>query len=196
MMARIKAERPDMLHPADTAREAACRMALQPLDRRMIEIERRWGSSERLARLASPETAAKFGSAEHKLQEAIREGDPDLVAAKASVLQRGLDALEREAEAAGHSPSTKVWHVIERDRAYVICLDHMDARAAAQEFPDATCVTAEELIRILYETKEGVFARHTKELFPGAVVARVGSPEISGDKQKIDWRRGDELPDF
>jgi hypothetical protein len=68
--------------------------ALAPLDKVAVQMERKWGSAERLASLVSPEMAAKFGSAQDKLNLAIRMNDSEAVPAKVAVMIRGWQALD------------------------------------------------------------------------------------------------------
>jgi hypothetical protein len=79
----------------------AVQKALAPLDRLATSLERKWGGVDRLASLVSPEMAAKFGSAQDKLNLAIRMNDPDEVAKRASVMVRGWQALDKAATEAG-----------------------------------------------------------------------------------------------
>lgn len=75
--------------------------AVEAHDAAWIAAETKWGIDV-LPSLVSPDTAAKFGKACMKRDEAIQGGTEDEAIAKLAVVVRGLAALEAEAEAAGH----------------------------------------------------------------------------------------------
>jgi hypothetical protein len=66
-------------------------------------MESAWGV-DRLPSLVSPDTAARFGVAKAKLDQAIEAEDPQQVVRKAAVLMRGWAAMAEEAIAAGYKP--------------------------------------------------------------------------------------------
>lgn len=75
--------------------------AAWPFDRKAREMDAKWGI-DRLPELVSPETAAKYAMCLGKLNDAIRDKNRPDAEKWAGVLCRGLDALDAEAEAAGH----------------------------------------------------------------------------------------------
>jgi len=145
--------------------------ALKPLDRVAVEIEARWGVG-RLPRLVSPDMAARFGSAKHKLDEAIRANDGEAVAKRAAVMIRGWQALDQAATEAGcEALPLRTVGVRHEGRAYVVAWDRGDVHRAAMLSNDpARVVTVHELLvawEALRARIEGV-----KAAFPGAEVVR------------------------
>src|SRR4051794_26416265 len=66
---RRTARADSLSNPDGTASEWAIASALAPLDKVVVEAEARWGVGQ-LERLVSPATAARFGSARKKLDDA------------------------------------------------------------------------------------------------------------------------------
>lgn len=149
--------------------------ALEPLDRIAVEMEGKWGCG-RLPRLVSPEMAAKFSSARSKLDEAIRDNDVEAVVAKASVLIRGWQALDKAATEAGHKTLPEaVWSSWHQGTVYTICLDRADVNKIAHDAADpAHVVTIDELLLVWEQFQASRVISETKSLFPGATVQRVG----------------------
>lgn len=154
--------------------EAVCE-ALRPLDRIAVEMESRWGVG-RLPRLVTPELAAKFGSARDKLNEAIRANDGDAVAAKAAVLIRGWQALDKAATDAGcEALPLRTVGVKHNGRAYVIAWDRADVHQAAKLSPAPENVVSVHELLIAYETLKAKIDG-VKQAFPGAELIRVSIP--------------------
>lgn len=149
--------------------------ALEPLDRIAVEMEGKWGVG-RLSRLVTPDMAAKFSSAREKLDEAIRANDLDAVVAKASVLIRGWQALDKAATEAGHKTHPEaVWSSRRGGKVYTICLDRADVNKIARDASDpAHVVTIDELLMVWEDFQANRVISETKSLFPGATVQRVG----------------------
>lgn len=152
--------------------------ALAPLDRIAQAMERKWGSAERLASLVSPEMAAKFGSAQDKLNLAVRMNDPEQVAAKASVLIRGWQALDKAATEAGAAKLVpSCIGARHNGQAYVIVTDESDYERACELYGHESCVVSVaellEAYKIIKYRIAGV-----KEAFKGArlIRARVDGP--------------------
>jgi hypothetical protein len=102
-----KADR--MIHAGISQEEIQCDYALGPFDRMAFDMDKKWGV-DMLVELVSPETAQKYGSAMAKLNAAIDAQDPAMVAARAAVCMRGMQAMDAEATAAGKQPaSDDVW---------------------------------------------------------------------------------------
>lgn len=149
--------------------------ALEPLDRIAVQMEGKWGVG-RLPRLVTPDMAAKFASARSKLDEAIRANDLDAVVAKAAVVIRGWQALDKAATEAGHKTyPDSVWSARRRGTVYTICLDRADVNKIAHDAQDkANVVTIDELLLVWEEFQANRVIKETKSLFPGATVERVG----------------------
>ena len=158
--------------PVTSAKEAAWQSAVQPVDRAVTDIERRWGSVRRLLELATPDIAGKYGSAWHKLEDALTGKDVKEVAHRGSVVVRGLEALEASATANGHEPADVgvVWHITEGGVDYAVVQHICDARQAAVLYPKSRVWSLEELIRVAVVTEAGVFANSAKAIFGGGVV--------------------------
>jgi hypothetical protein len=102
-----KADR--LMHHGKSQDEIQCDYAVGPFDRMAFDMDRKWGV-DMLCELVSPETAARYGSAMAKLNAAIEANDPAMVAARAAVCMRGMQAMDAEATAAGKQPaSDDVW---------------------------------------------------------------------------------------
>jgi hypothetical protein len=85
------------------------RSAKASWERRRMEAIRRWGSLKRLSAKASPESALKFEKAREKYLAATESRDPFELARRCGVMERGVDALEREALERGACSSDLVW---------------------------------------------------------------------------------------
>lgn len=156
----------------------AVQKALAPLDRIAQAMERKWGSAERLASLVSPEMAAKFGSAQDKLNLAIRINDPEAVPAKVAVMIRGWQALDKAATEAGAAKLVpSCIGARHNGQAYVIVTDESDYERACELYGHESCVVSVaellEAYKIIKYRIAGV-----KEAFKGArlIRARVDGP--------------------
>lgn len=69
----------------------------------------RWGSIDRLAAKCSSETAAKFVKAKGRLADARLSSDEFELARRLGVMERGVQALEKEALENGNAPSDMTW---------------------------------------------------------------------------------------
>lgn len=171
-------------HVADDVLEAVSE-ALKPLDRVAVEMEAKWGAG-RLQRLVTPDLAARFGSAQDKLNAAIRSNDAETVSQRAGVLIRGWQTLDKAATEAGCEalPLRTVGVTLE-GREYVICWDRGDVhKVAVMSDAPENVVTVHELLtawRAMRDRVNGVDA--AKRAFPGAEVVRAALPS-----------RGDEVP--
>jgi hypothetical protein len=154
--------------------------ALKPLDRLAVEMERKWGCG-RLVRLVSPEMAAKFGSAQDKLNEAIRSDDGDEVARRAAVMVRGWQALDKAAtEAGAEALPARVLSVRHEGRSFLIVWDRTDLDKVAREALDPSeVVTVGELLTAYDVLKDRIAG--VKRAFPGAEVTRVSPLPVGGD---------------
>lgn len=175
--------------PVTNAKEAAWQAAVQPVDRAVTEVERRWGSVRRLLELSTPEIAGKYGSAWHKLEEALAGKDVKEVAHRGGVVVRGLEALEAAAAANGREPADLgiVWHITEGGVDYAIVQHICDARLAAEVYPKSRVWSLEELIRVATTTEAGVFANTAKAIFGGGeVVEKRDRPKMKDVHDTLD----------
>lgn len=85
------------------------RKALASWERRKMEAIARWGSLDRLASKCSPETAAKFAKANGRMKDARLSSEEFELAKRLGVMERGVDALEKEALNNGNAPSDMTW---------------------------------------------------------------------------------------
>lgn len=172
-------------------RADAVAAALVPLDRVAADIERRWGPG-RVEALVGPETAARFGSARRRLDEAVASGVVEDVAKRAAVLARGWQALDAEAVALGATPlpAGVVGATVDGAR-YVVAMHDRDAAAPGLARDGETVVSLPELLRVWRDrwARAAVTADAAKAVFPGAVVTRVAKGEAEA-KDGLD----DEIP--
>lgn len=172
-----------------SAKDAAWRAAVQPVDRAVTDVERRWGSIRRLLELAAPDIAGKYGSAWHRLEEALAAKDVKEVAHRGGVVVRGLEALEASAAANGHEPADVgvVWHISEGGVDYAIVQHICDSRQAAALYPKSRVWSLEELIRVAVATEAGVFANAAKAIFGGGeVVEKRTRPKLKDIHDTLD----------
>lgn len=168
-----------------TAQEAGWRTAMQPVDKKVADVEQKWGCLERLVEQVDPELAARFGSAWHKLDAAIIDGTVEEVVERAAVVMRGIDALEA---AAGDNWSPHVWGITVDGASYLICQRTKDVRVVAAEAGEGIAVwSLEELIRVAVSSQAGAYAEVAKGLFKDATVTAVrvtefDRPSIEQDK--------------
>lgn len=164
-------------------RADAVAAALVPLDRVAADVERRWGPG-RVEALVSPETAARFGSARRRLDEAVASGVVEDVAKRAAVLMRGWQALDAEATALGATPlpAGVVGATVDGVR-YVVVAHDRDAAAPGLARDGETVVSLPELLRVWRDrwSRAAVSADAAKAVFPGAVVARVTKGEAEAE---------------
>ena len=152
--------------------------AIVSLDETASSMERKWGM-DRLPKLVSVETAAKFGSAKAKLDDAIRQQDGELIQRKASVLQKGWMAMDREAF--NHGAATledlgddTIHHSHpENGRRYMIVRQH----GASEVVDGAKVYSLDEVCRVLdkFNLASGGAVEEAKRLFPGAEVSGRGA---------------------
>ena len=132
-------------------------------------MDAKWGIDV-LVELVSAETAAKYGSAMAKLNAAIDEGDPAVVAARAQVCIRGMDAMDAEATAAGaQRASMDVWEVeLDDGQIYGVMKDGRSWQAITAQRPDLTLATLREVacaLEMWRGSVAGEFERSIKESF-------------------------------
>ena len=159
--------------------------ALKPVDAVARDMEVKWGVG-RLQELVSPETAAKFEAARAKLDVAIHDNNVALVIKRASIMERGWKALEKEAIDAGHKPAPpEIWfaHAPEEDGqgkvSFAIAKDNTAATLAQTDVP---VYTVQEIARIVRAWRSEFDSHHAKKVFPGAEVVSITGEEIFEDE--------------
>ena len=158
------------------------RAALSSWERCKAEAVRRWGSLDRLAAHASPETAAKFASATKKYLEARLETEGFELPKRCGVMERGVEALEKEALENGYTPDGMVWFDLGcrvNGRKAVAAMNPKDAEAIAAALSkgldeDVIVYTAADIVMMANET--GSFLHHLKHV-AGAYTTHVDTSE-------------------
>jgi hypothetical protein len=168
-----KADR--LMHHGKSQDEIQCDYALGPFDRMSYDMDRKWGV-DMLCELVSPETAAKYGSAMAKLNAAIDAQDPAMVAARAAVCMRGMQAMDAEATAAGKQPaSDDVWILAFNGKQVGLLKNGRGWKAVHAAHPDLQLVTENDVILALeaFEaSKLGQMKAMIEGSFPQAEVTR------------------------
>ena len=161
------------------------------LDETAHALEMKWGV-DRLPRLVTPETAARFRHWADKLNAAIEAG-ADNAAELASIVERGWQAMDKEATARGcfHLPpmcfSVQVdGHIVEiaQDQAHATALI-WQARNEGRTVAVWTLAEVATVLRL-----HGI-AHAAKEAFPGALVTALPA-EMPPGRRRMDV--ADEIP--
>ena len=177
-----------IIHPGISQEEIQCDYALGPFDRMAHDMDKKWGV-DMLVELVSPETAAKYGSAMAKLNAAIEAQDPAMVAARAAVCMRGMQAMDAEATEAGKQPaSNDVWILAFNGKQVGLLKDGRAWRQVQAKHPDLQLITENDVILALeaFEaSKLGQMKAMIEGDFPQA--------EVTGFKFKKEGLE-DELP--
>lgn len=161
------------------------------LDETAATLERKWGV-DRLPRLVTPETAARFRHWADKLNAAIEHGGGNL-AELAAIVERGWLAMDQEATARGCFPLPPACYSIRVDDHIVeIAQDQAHANVlmwnARNEGRTVAVWTLEEVATVL--RLHGI-AHAAKEAFPGA---RVTTPPAEMRPGKRRFESDDEIP--
>lgn len=168
-----KADR--LMHHGKSQDEIQCDYALGPFDRMAYDMDKKWGV-DMLCELVSPETAAKYGSAMAKLNAAIDAQDPAMVAARAAVCMRGMQAMDAEATAAGKQPaSDDVWILAFNGKQVGLLKNGRGWKAVHAAHPDLQLITENDVILALeaFEaSKLGQMKAMIEGSFPQAEVTR------------------------
>lgn len=180
-MKHRRARKPDRLtnpeHIGVTSIMAKHR-SLEPVDKIAAEMEMKWGV-DRLPSLVSPDMAAKFGSAEAKLDKAIDDDDQEAVTKRANVMWRAWIALDKEAERLGAKPidiSKIVFWRSDAGQPYAIFKDNAEALAFAKsgKGEGIRYYTLAEISRLIEKWEDQApFAREAKKEFGGAEIMSV-----------------------
>ena len=162
--------------------EVQADMALAPFDKAMRDAERKWGV-DRLPELVSTDSAAKWGYALGKLNEANAACDVEQVKAWVGVCLRGLKAMDEEATAAGHQPSDPdIWEYEYNDHRFGIIHDGREWPAAHAKRPGLTIYTMQEVAVALTAHKNALPAiEAVKQAFPGSEVTAVRKKPFHDD---------------
>lgn len=154
--------------------EIAVDHALAPFDRKVRESEAVWGI-DRLPSLVSPDMAGKYGRTLASLNAAIDAGDAERAADRASACIRGMEAMDREARSAGHTPpaSGVVVHDLDGWR-FGVLLDPDLWRIAEAEHPGLRIYTVRELGILARAAEDGhPLIASAKDAFPGAAIVDI-----------------------
>lgn len=162
-----------LLHSNVSAEEIQCDYALAPFDRVAHDMDRKWGV-DMLPELVAPETAAKYGSAMAKLNAAIDAQDPAMVAARAAVCIRGMQAMDAEATAAGKQPASEdVWVLAFQGKQVGLLKNGRAWQKVKDKHPDLEVITENDVILALEfyaQSKLGQMQAMIKADFPQAEV--------------------------
>lgn len=162
--------------------EIQCDYAIAPLDRLAVEMDRKWGV-DRLVELVSPETALRYGSALAKLNDAIDSKDADMVAARAGVCMRGLQAMDAEATQAGAQPATdEVWLIEADGHQFGLMRDGRAWQRIQDAFPGLQLVTEREMALALVMLNNSVVGT-AKDAFKGAEVISFGEKALDSNPE-------------
>ena len=160
------------------------RSVVDGLDEVARSMERTWGVG-RLRLLVDDDLRVRFDAQCDKLDVAIASGWVAYIQAQVAGMKRAWSTLDRSARSNGSAPlSPEVWECAlpSLGEAVAIVRTPAEARHVAGE---RLVFSLDEIARLIDDLPAAVL--ETKRVFPGAVVARVGPPEI-------DWERGDDIP--
>ena len=181
------APRPDVFTAPDLIGDANAEgifAALQPLDQIAVLMDEKWGA-DKLLRLVSVETAARFGAAKAKLDQAIAGNNSDDVARRASVMVRGWQAMDREASAAGAKPiSVDAWcWRDDLDQAHAFVRDAAESVAYSKQHPGVAVWSMAEVVRLAETFNDEMrnLGSKVKVLFPGATLSVRNREPLDGE---------------
>ena len=123
--------------------------------------------------LVSVETAAKFGAAKAKLDQAIDANDVEAVKKRIAVMLRAWKALSDEAAKAGHKGlDPEVWEVCTDDgQRYAFCRSNAEAWKTSKQMQETRVFSIEEAARLIDVRYQLV--GEVKDVFPDATVVNV-----------------------
>lgn len=163
-----------LMHSAMKPEEVACDFALAPFDEAARKIEIRWGVN-RLEGLVSPAMSAKYGLALGHMNACIEAANPTDTAAAVANCVKGLAAMDREAEAAGHKPIPPEAQEIDVDGQLCAIIADAAMWPVYQSIrPGVRVYTLREVSNALAAYGQTVAA--VKDAFPGAEVKAVRKP--------------------
>lgn len=175
--------------------KSAAQIAIEALDEVAREQELKWGVNRLPALVAGfdPELAGKFWSQWEKLNAACETGAIDEQERQATRMRAAWMRLDREAEAAGCKPLEARWleGMLPNGWVLVVAADAASAHRMASDNRQAVVWSMDEIARVLWQFE---MVNDAKTVWPGAKVenARVDPERL---KPKVDWSKGDELPD-
>ena len=160
-----------ILHGSQSKDAIMCDYALAPVDRLVIEMDRKWGV-DRLPELVSVSMSQKYGSAVAKMNAAVEAGDVEECRKRCEVVVRGLQAMDQEAERVGAEKAcTDVWEVEIDGKLFGIMRDGRGWRAIKEQRPELELLTLREVAlayRYFREHSMGELEKAAKQSFPGA----------------------------
>ena len=180
-----------LIAPDSRAEEVRCDVMLAPFDRTARAMDDRWGIDV-LPSLVSTATAARYGSAMAKMNEAIRAANPEDCRLRAEVCIRGLEAMDAEAVAAGHKPNNGEWWEYEMDGTqFAIVRDIGSWPLVKAARPDLVIYSLREIALLIKAAQDAPVVAAAKDAFPSAQISRIAKSKMPSDF----WERGgDDLP--
>ena len=155
------------------------------VDRVAHRMEEKWGVN-RLPKLVSPETAAKFGSAKAKFDKAIDDNDADEVSKRAGVMERAWIALDKEAVDRRQRPlEVDAWVWRDDDgQPHAFVKDTAEALKYGKENADVRVYTMAEIARIaaVFNDKCKNIGNEIKAVFPGSEITKVKTRGLADDE--------------
>ena len=147
--------------------------ATQPYDKRVAEIERKWGTLESFLARAPAELQTKFADVIERMHDGITFGDLKKQEDAARNLAKGLDHIERVIEAeGGEPPAGEVWV----SGKIAIARTVEDARIAADDsWLGAKVYSLDEAARIIeaFNRQANGILGAVKDAFPRSEVVAV-----------------------
>jgi len=184
----MKPQRPDKITAPDFFGDENAETifhSISAVDYVAQKMESKWGC-DRLSKLVSADTAAKFGSAKAKLDRAISENDAQAVTKRASVMQRGWEALDKEATARGERPVSAVaWTWRDDDaRAHAFVKDTAEAIAYGNDNPGVAVWTMAEVVRVVdaFNKQYENLGNKAKIAFPGTEIVKIKNRKKLSDE--------------
>ena len=167
-----------ILHRAATAKEIECDLILAPLQKELERLDGKYGY-DRLPKLISVETAARWGKACAGLHDAVGAQDADKVKAWVIVCLRGLAAMDAEAAV---DPTNimppDIWDCHDDEGSFCIIRDGSRHQQASKLRPGRRIYTTREVAVALRQMQTAV-VDSVKDLWAGAEI--VGVRKIEGE---------------
>jgi hypothetical protein len=175
--------------------KSAAQLAIEALDEVARACEVKWGVGrlDRLVAAFDPDLAQRFRNQLGKLNAAIDTGYLEEQETQANRMRAAWLRLDQEAEAHGCQPiSPKRLEVLLPDGRLLVVVDGPEgAWTVAHEDRAAVVWSMEEIARVLFNFE---LVNDAKAKWTGCHVENVRvDPERT--RPKVDWSKGDELPD-
>lgn len=178
-----------LVNPHSSKQEIECDMAVAPMDRLARKMDEKWGI-DRLPELVSVKTVTLYGSALGRLNAALQSEDPKEVAHRAQVVMRGLAAMDREAEAAGHKPASgDYWEADIDGFHFAVLKDGLEWPTVKADRPELRTFTMREVGLALKAQYGGPLVDRVKQNFEGAEIVKIHEKPL-GRKEDLE----DEIP--